>query len=658
MIGEYGLVRVGVAVPDVRAADIANNVASMQTLAATAAKQGCDVVLFPELCITGYTCADLFSHELLLRSALKGLEDFAADTAGIPSLLVVGLPLEADGQLFNTAVVLCRGHILGVVPKSYLPGYHEYYEPRWFAADSARIRDHIALLGRDVPFGADLLFRDTRRRRLCLGIEICEDLWAPVPPSSYLALAGANLILNPSASNDVIGKSEYRLDLVRQQSARCLAAYAYCSAGVGESTTDVVFAGDCLVAENGVILSRAKRFEGEAHLTTADVDLAFLQHERISHTTFGQSLARGSGPPVSAYREILFEAADFGGSRDLDRSVDPRPFVPADSRVRHERCQEILAIQSTGLATRLRHTGLRHVVLGLSGGLDSTLALLVCIEAFKRLDLDVAGLHAITMPGFGTTERTLGNVQQLCRHLGVRLESIRIDASCKQHFRDIGHDGTTPDVTYENVQARERTKILMNKANMVGGLVVGTGDLSELALGWCTYNGDHMSMYAVNAGVPKTLVSFLIEYYADDKAEAPTAEVLRDILATPISPELLPPDAEGNISQKTEKVLGPYELHDFFLYSMIRRGYSPKKTLYLARYAFADTYPEEEIIAALTLFCRRFFSQQFKRSCLPDGPKVGTIALSPRGDWRMPSDASSAAWLAELDSLKHDAPHG
>jgi NAD+ synthase (glutamine-hydrolysing) len=649
MIASFGYVRLGAAVPEVRAAAVARNVDSMLALAREAAAAGCDVVTFPELCISGYTCADLFAQRRLTDACLQGLYRFARETATLTPFFVVGLPLAVDGLLFNVAAAVCRGEVIGLVPKTFIPGYREYYEPRWFAAASARTRGQVDLPGGAVPFGADLLFRPDAGAGLRIGIELCEDLWAPIPPSSALALAGATVLLNLSASNELVGKSDYRLEVVRQQSARCLAAYVYCSAGVGESSTDLVFGGDSILVENGTLLARGERFQRRPQLTTADVDTEFLQHERQCSTTFTQAVAQEAAAGRREVRDVRFVAPTGTRQRTLQRPVAAHPFIPADPQVRHDRCQEIFAIQSSGLATRLAHTGTQTVVIGLSGGLDSTLALLVCLEAFARLDLPTRGIHAITMPGFGTTDRTRGNVETLCRSLGIALATIPITASCRQHFADIGHDGTTGDIAYENVQARERTQILMDRANMLGGLVIGTGDLSELALGWCTYNGDHMSMYGVNAGVPKTLVCYLVGYYADDKAAAATAAVLRDILATPISPELLPPDAEGQIAQKTEAVVGPYELHDFFLYYAIRCGFPPRKVLLLARQAFAAAYAPALLQQWLRLFLRRFFAQQFKRSCLPDGPKVGTIALSPRGDWRMPSDASPDEWLADVD---------
>lgn len=647
-IAEYGFVRIGTAVPVVRAADAPGNVASMVRLAEQAVAEGCDIVLFPELCISGYTCADLFALDALLEASLEGLRHFLEATRGLNAVFVAGLPLRCRSRLYNASVVLSGGKIHGAVPKTYLPNYHEYYEARWFASELSRDTDTITFCGETVPFGADLIFQDADDPDLAFGIEICEDLWAPIPPSCRLAMGGATILLNPSASNDLVGKFEYRHDLVRQQSGRCLAAYAYCSAGVGESTTDMVFGGDCMIAENGIMLGVGERFRRDEHLLVADTDIKFLVHERSSNTTFGMAAGHAAGRSPFSCRTVTLTCGSRQAEAPLHRHVDPRPFTPANIEKRHDRCQEIFAIQSTGLATRLQHTGIRHVVLGLSGGLDSTLALLVCIDAFARLGLSPDGIHAVTMPGFGTTSRTKGNVDALCEALHINLETVDITAGCRQHLADLGHDGHKPDITFENAQARERTQILMDKANLLGALVIGTGDLSELALGWCTYNGDHMSMYAVNTGVPKTLVSYLIDYYAEDKAESTTAVILRDILATPISPELLPPDENGDIAQKTESVVGPYELHDFFLYHGIRCGEPPPKILFLARQAFGDLYPESELRRWLNVFFSRFFTQQFKRSCLPDGPKVGTIALSPRGDWRMPSDASPGPWLQHI----------
>ena len=649
---EFGYVRIATAVPRVRAGAVQANLASMAALAEEAASRSCDIVVFPELCVTGYTCADLFQQRTLLEAAEAALAEFLEATAQSGCVHVLGVPVVSRSRLFNCAVTAQGGTVLGVVPKTFIAGHKEYYEPRWFASGETVGRADVTLCGQTAPFGTDLLFSESGDDACAFGVELCEDLWAPVPPSSGLALAGATILLNVSASNDLAGKADYRRSLVAQQSARCLAAYAYCSAGVGESTTDLVFGGHCVIAENGVVLAESERFQRTARLTVADVDIDFLRHERLHNVTYTKAAAQASdaaGDAVHACRNIVFEHTPATMATTLMRPVDSAPFLPPEGPERRHRCAEILAIQSTGLATRLEHTAISNVVIGLSGGLDSTLTLLVAREAFARLGFAPSGIHCLTMPCFGTSDRTRKNVERLCAALQVPLTTVDISEICRRHFENIGHDGSTHDVTFENAQARERTQVLMDKANMLHALVVGTGDLSELALGWCTFNGDHMSMYAVNAGVPKTLVRFLVEYFAEAKADAEAAEVLRDILATPISPELLPPDENGEISQETEAVIGPYELHDFFLYQVVRCGFRPKKILFLARLAFGDAYTAVELKKWLRVFYDRFFRHQFKRSCVPDGPKVGAIALSPRGDWRMPSDASPDEWLAELE---------
>jgi len=631
---QFGYCRVGAAVPVVLPAAVSDNVASLTELAVKAAGDGARVLVFPELCVTGYTCADLFFQPALLDAAEKGLSSFLEKTGTLDTLLIVGLPLRLEGMLFNCAAVCCRGSLLGVVPKTYLPNTGEFYEKRWFASSVAARAKAIRLCGKDVPFGADLVFPAQGLPACCVGVEICEDLWSPVPPCTRQALSGATVLCNLSASNELVGKREYRRDLVVQQSARCLAAYVYAGAGPGESSTDLVFGGHAMIAENGHLLAENRRFTREGGLLLADVDLEFLAFERRQNASFGLSASR-----MEPGREIPYGAAgETAARKGLLRTVDPLPFVPAGGPLRDSRCEEIFAIQSTGLATRLLHAGCRDVVVGLSGGLDSALALLVICEAFERAGLDRSGIHVLTMPGFGTTERTLGNSVRLCGELGVPLEQIDITEACKRHLADIGHSGKTHDIAYENTQARERTQILMDKANMLGALVVGTGDLSELALGWCTYNGDHMSMYAVNCGVPKTLVRYLVSWVAENRVNPKASAVLLDILATPVSPELLPADREGKIAQKTEEVIGPYEAHDFFLYHFVRCGASAAKIRFLAGIAFKNRYSAAELDRWLALFFKRFFSQQFKRSCLPDGPKVGSVGLSPRGDWRMPSD--------------------
>ena len=649
---KFGYVRVGTAVPYVVVGAVSQNVKNMLALCRHLEAEKCDVILFPELSLTAYTCADLFQQDALLEAGLAGLQEFLEQTAASETIYVAGAPIRCGAQTFNCAVVLQSGSILGVVPKTVIPNYREFYEKRWFTSARDAQTSELEICGQRVPFGNDLVFSAANAANFSFGVELCEDLWAPVPPSTYHAMAGATLLFNISASDELIGKSHYRRELVKHQSGRCISGYAYCAAGVGESTTDLVFGGHCLLAENDTLLAESSRFQRDPDSTIADFDVDFLQLQRSQHTAFLDALAarHESEPARRVHRRIEFEAALQNGAPDkLVRNVRPLPFVPVDAPQRQAICREIFAIQSSGLAERLEHTGIRDLVIGLSGGLDSTQALLVATEACNRLGLDHKHIHGITMPGFGTSERTLKNVRELCDGLKVSLQTIDIQDFCRQHFHDLGHDGETHDTAYENTQARARTMILMNKANMLNALVVGTGDLSELALGWCTYNGDHMSMYAVNTGVPKTLITFLIEFVAETWAEEGVAATLTDILETPISPELLPPGVGGNISQRTEEVIGPYELHDFFLYQMVRCGFAPEKILFLAKHAFPDTFDEATIRKWLRVFITRFFNHQFKRSCLPDGPKVGTIALSPRGDWRMPSDASAEEWLRRLD---------
>ncbi len=666
---EFGFIRVAAAVPVVKTAGVGANRQSIVELYQKAADNGADIVLFPELALTGYSCADLFSHGRLLDASEEAALALTGETGGrgdLP-LMVFGLPLRVGGMLFNCAALAWGGRLIGIVPKTYLPNTHEFYEQRWFAsADTLWKREdlwEIELDGYAVPFGSDLLFSFIGDRRLVVGVEICEDLWSPLPPSSRMALAGATVILNPSASNELAGKAVYRRDLVLQQSARCLAGYVYTSAGVGESTTDTVYGGDSIIGENGRKMAVGKRFQRNSNFITADLDVEFLDHERMTSLNFKQAALREGAKNDLRFRKISWgRITSVREERikeiTLNRKIDPRPFVPLHKKKRKERCDEIFSIQSSGLATRLDHIGCKDVVIGLSGGLDSTLALLVTLKAFEILGLDRSGIHSYTMPGFGTTDRTLGNVKELCRIFGLSLEIMDIQKSCLGQMEDLNHSGEPSDVAFENVQARYRTSFLMNKSNMVGGIVIGTGDLSELALGWCTYNGDHMSMYAVNSGVPKTLVSYLVEYAADTRPESGVAAILGDIIRTPISPELLPPDSTGDIIQKTEEVLGPYKLHDFFLYHGIRCGFSPAKVFFLAVQAFCQSdkssYTRADVLQWLEVFYRRFFSQQFKRSCLPDGPKVGTIALSPRGDWRMPSDASVQDWLDEIEEIKEN----
>ncbi|MDR3270498.1 MAG: NAD(+) synthase [Peptococcaceae bacterium] len=643
----FGFIRVGIGIPHLKVADPVYNAAQISELAWALSAQGVRIAVFPELCVTGYTCGDLFQQKQLLDGAARELRRLLQEApAGL--LMAVGLPLAIDNQLFNCAVILQNGRILGVVPKTYIPNYSEYYEKRWFASASTRWSDEISLGGQVVPFSERLLFREVHSD-LCIGVEICEDLWMPIPPSSFQALNGANLILNLSASNDIAGKRQYRRELVAQQSARTVSAYIYACAGTDESTTDVVYGGHSLIAENGMLLEEQSMDTAPLQIVT-DVDIEKLMHDRLRQNNWLEKKS-----PLN-YRSVDFSfpersVSEGTASDGLLRTVDPYPFIPGTIEDRDVRCREIFTIQSTGLSQRLQKIGLRKVVLGISGGLDSTLALLVSCAALQRLGLPPENIIGVSMPGFGTTSRTYGNALKLMTGLGVSVREIAIQKACLQHFADIGQDPALHDVTYENVQARERTQLLMDIANQENAIVVGTGDLSELALGWATYNGDHMSMYAVNVSVPKTLVSYLVRWYAERSGRTEVEGALLDILATPVSPELLPPSADGTIQQKTEEVIGPYELHDFFLYHMVRQGFAPRKILYLAEIAFREKFSASEIRRWLQLFYRRFFTQQFKRSCLPDGPKVGSVALSPRGDWRMPSDASYTLWLQDLEDL-------
>lgn len=634
-----GFVKIAAATPDLRVADCAYNASEIVKLAKQAAAKGAHLVVFPELCLTGYTCGDLFLQRTLLDGAVAALDTVCRETAALNAAVVVGLPLVHQGKLFNVAAVLCGGKIEGIVPKQFIPNYSEFYEERHFVSGAGVPFQTISLLGQDTLFagGEPLLFQCADMPEFTLGVEICEDLWVANPPSTRLAQAGATVIVNLSASDEIIGKASYRRDLVRQQSARLLCAYLYADAGFGESTQDLVFAGHDLIAENGALLAESKLFD--RGVIYADIDVQRLTHERRRMNTF----VTEQNPTVAALPV-------HPGANDLtDRTFPRTPFVPASKALRDERCEEILSLQATGLATRLRHTHAKTAVVGLSGGLDSTLALIVLVHAFDMLGLDRKGILAVTMPCFGTTARTKGNAEKLADAYGVTLQTVDIKAAVDQHFSDIGQSKDDLSVTFENGQARMRTLVLMNLANKTGGMVVGTGDLSELALGWATYNGDHMSMYGVNASIPKTLVRYLVAYEAD-RTMGELSDVLYDVLDTPVSPELLPPK-DGEISQKTEDLVGPYELHDFFLYYMLRFGYPPRKIYRIARKTFAGVYDDATIKKWLVTFVRRFFTQQFKRSCLPDGPKVGTVTLSPRGDWRMPSDACAALWLSEAERL-------
>lgn len=639
----YGFVKVAAAVPRVKVADCKFNSERLEGLITIAEGKGVQILTFPEMCITGYTCGDLFAQQLLLEQAEMALIQILNSTRQLDIISILGMPVVVNSTVINAAVVIQKGKILGVVPKTYLPNYKEFYEQRWFTSALQVSENSVRLCGQIVPMGNNLLFETAETT---FGIEICEDLWATVPPSSSLALQGAEIIFNLSADDEGIGKHNYLCSLISQQSARCISGYVFSSSGFGESTTDVVFAGNGLIYENGYLLARSERFCMEEQLIINEIDVECIRAERRVNTTFAANKANCPG------KEAVRISTEFVNSKDLNltRTFNPHPFVPQGSEL-NNRCEEIFSIQIAGLAQRLLHTGAKTAVIGISGGLDSTLALLVCVKTFDKLGLSRKDILGITMPGFGTTDRTYHNAIDLMNSLGVSIREISIREACIQHFKDIGHDLNIHDVTYENSQARERTQILMDIANQTWGMVIGTGDLSELALGWATYNGDHMSMYGVNAGIPKTLVKHLVQWVAENGMDETSKATLLDIVDTPISPELIPADENGEIKQKTEDLVGPYELHDFFLYYFLRFGFRPSKIYFLAQTAFSGVYDDETIKKWLQTFFRRFFNQQFKRSCLPDGPKVGSISISPRGDWRMPSDASSAAWLKEIAEL-------
>ncbi len=640
----YGFVKVAAAVPRVKIADCKYNAGQLESLIAIADGKGVQIITFPEMCITAYTCGDLFGQQLLLEEAEMGLMQILNNTRQLDIISILGMPIAVNSTVINAAVVIQKGKILGVVPKTYLPNYKEFYEQRWFTSALQVAEDNVRLCGQIVPMGTNLLFETSDTT---FGIEICEDLWSTIPPSSTLALQGAEILFNLSADNEGIGKHSYLRSLISQQSARCIAGYVFSSCGLGESTTDVVFAGNGLIYENGSELAHNKRFSLEEQLVISEIDVERLRAERRINTTFAAS--KGTVP---SDKKPLRITTEFVNSKELNltRTFDMHPFVPQGETL-NERCEEVFSIQVAGLAQRLVHTGAKTAVIGISGGLDSTLALLVCVRTFDKLELPRKNIIGVTMPGFGTTDRTYHNALSLMKSLGITIREISIKEACIQHFKDINHDINIHDVTYENSQARERTQILMDIANQTWGMVIGTGDLSELALGWATYNGDHMSMYGVNGSVPKTLVKYLVKWVAENDIDEESRITLLDIVETPISPELIPADENGEIQQKTEDLVGPYELHDFFLYYFMRFGFRPSKIYYLANIAFKDIYDEETIKKWLSTFFRRFFNQQFKRSCLPDGPKVGSISISPRGDWRMPSDASSATWLKEIENL-------
>ena len=634
-----GFLKAAALSPALRVADCAYNTEQILQELRAASARGVKLAVFPEFCLTGYTCGDLFLQRTLQQGALTGLQTLLDASRELDVVALVGLPLLVRGKLYNCAAVLCRGRLLGLVPKTYLPNYGEFYEKRQFTPGSTEV-ETLTVCGQQVPFGTSLLFRCREMPSFVLGVELCEDLWSALPPSTFHALAGATVIANLSASDETVGKAEYRRALVANQSARLLCGYLYASAGHGESTQDMVFAGHDLIAENGTLLAETAPFAG-GHAET-ELDCQRMESERARNTSFE--------PSTDGYQTVEFSLtlADTA----LTRFVDPTPFVPGDPQRRAERCELILKMQADGLAKRLEHAHAKTAVIGISGGLDSCLALLVAVRAMKQLRRPTTDVLAVTMPCFGTTRRTRSNAEILCEELHVSFSEIDIANTVHSHFADIGQDESVLDVTFENGQARVRTLELMDTANRTGGLVVGTGDLSELALGWATYNGDHMSMYGVNTGVPKTLVRHIVQYVADTCGNDTLRDVLVDILDTPVSPELLPTAADGTIAQQTEKLVGPYELHDFYLYYVLRFGFSPTKIYHLARTAFDGRYEPEILLAWLKNFYRRFFAQQFKRSCLPDGPKVGSVTLSPRGDWRMPSDACNTLWMAELDKLE------
>lgn len=638
---EYGFVKVASAVPTVKVADCRHNAGQMAEMIADAANQNVEIIIFPELSITGYTCGDLFAQSVLLEEAEKSLEWLVAETQSLPVISIVGIPHPHNGSLINAAVVFQSGKILGVVPKTFLPNYKEFYEKRWFASALQTPECVTSICGQRVPMQRDMLFATGNTT---FGVEICEDLWSTIPPSSFLSLEGAEIVFNMSADNDCVGKHSYLRNLVKQQSARCIAGYVFSSCGFGESTTDVVFAGTSIICDNGSTIAEGERFAMDRRMTVGEIDVESIRNDRRVNTTFAESRGLHSRQAVT-----INALPQTPSALNLTRTVNPLPFVPSGSKL-DSCCEEIFAIQSTGLAQRFAHTPAETAVIGISGGLDSTLALLVAVNTFDKLHKDRKNIIGVTMPGFGTTDRTYTNALCLMKSLGVTIREISIKDSCIQHFNDIGHDINVHDVTYENSQARERTQLLMDIANQRNGMVIGTGDLSELALGWATYNGDHMSMYGVNASVPKTLVKHLVAWIANRLDDETAKTTLLDIVDTPISPELIPADKNGNIKQKTEDIVGPYELHDFFLYNLLRHGFSPKKIFALAQIAFDGEFDNATIKKWLTTFCRRFFNQQFKRSCLPDGPKIG-LSLSPRGDWRMPSDATSRLWLDECEKL-------
>ena len=643
---KHGFITVAAAIPSVKVADCDYNEKQLESLIAQAEGKGVEIIVFPELCITGYTCQDLFGQQLLLEEAEKAVLKLLDFTRSLDIIAIVGLPVICGDLLLNCAAVIQKGDLLSLIPKTYLPNYSEFYEKRWFASAQDLDDTDLPFAGKTMHVSAEpTLFRTCDG--VHFGVEICEDVWAPAPPSNHLALSGAELIFNLSASDELIGKHDYLKSVLAQQSARTMTGYVYSGCGYGESTQDVVYGGNAMIYENGKLLVEADRFSMEPQMMITQIDVEKLRTERRTNSTYVNAQHSYSAKIINAHG---IQPRDF----QLIREIDAHPFIPKTADMKQS-CEEIFSIQVMGLAKRIEHTHSKKVIVGISGGLDSTLALLVCVKTFDKLKMDRKGIVGVTMPGFGTTDRTYNNAINLMKSLGITLMEISIAKAVTQHFKDIGHDAAVHDVTYENSQARERTQILMDLSNQLGGLVVGTGDLSELALGWATYNGDHMSMYGVNASVPKTLIQYLVRYVAEverkEKDDQKTYEILMDVVDTPISPELIPADENGNIKQKTEDLVGPYELHDFFLYYFLRFGFRPQKIFLLAQHAFKGSYDDVTIKKWLTTFLRRFFAQQFKRSCLPDGPKVGSVSLSPRGDWRMPTDASSAMWLKECEML-------
>jgi len=644
---DNGFIKVAAAIPEVKVADCEFNIVQIEKLILEAYRQQTEIMCFPELSLTAYTCGDLFFQQTLIDEAEKGLRRLLSETAELPVCFIVGAPVRYRSKLYNCAIICKGGRIYGIVPKGFLPNYSEFYEKRWFESyPLSNSTVTIEYTGETIPFGANLLFD---YQSVKFAVEICEDLWSVIPPSSYHAVAGAQVIFNPSASNELIGKRNYVKSLINRQSARCHAAYVYAASGFGESTTDLVYAGNAFIYENGNLCAESERFRFSDQMVVSEVDIDVLDAERRRNTTFNDQ------PAGINYTKIHIPSDSNRESKLLSRRIDPTPFIPSGDRY-NESCEEILSIQVAGLAKRMLHTGTKSLLVGVSGGLDSTLALLVCVKTVDKLGFPRSMVCGVTMPGFGTSNHTYTNAVRLMQSLGISMKEISIVDACEQHFKDIGLDSSLHDVTYENTQARERTQILMDLANMQNGLVVGTGDMSEMALGWTTYNGDHISMYNVNAGIPKTLVRPLVNRLAETQADETGRTTLKAILSTPVSPELLPLDSQGQTTQFTENLLGPYELHDFFLFYTLRYGFRPTKIYFLAQHAFNNTYDKSTILKVMKIFYRRFFSQQFKRSCMPDGPKVGSVGLSPRGDWRMPSDACADLWLKEIDDISPSLP--